>query len=245
MSVMGRQRLMGDAVRMLPGLVYTKENHEFSFYAIFHSEGSGKAATFWRDVLHLMLLKRLEKEKPNNRGGIDWVKVMKDCFAEMEYGEECMSPSRRRDDVEGMVVVVTDKEVILSVKGDSKAVLFRGDSALFLSHASEADRVDKRQRNSYYHNPYIPCRESIPEVIMENRTLEDEFLIIASNGLWEVISDETAYDITRTCLIGYTRDHKFQEEGWAAEAAGLLAELAMAKGGQDNMSIIVVHLKTV
>jgi protein phosphatase 2C len=46
--------------------------------------------------------------------------------------------------------------------------------------------------------PYVICD---PEVrVMERKDGEDEFLILASDGLWDVVSNEVACNVVRACL---------------------------------------------
>lgn len=94
----------------------------------------------------------------------------------------------------------------------------------------------------YYLKPYVT---SEPEVTVTNRTEKDEFLILASDGLWDVISNEVACRITRQCLSGRAARIFPQaiSGSSAAEAAAFLAQLAMSRGSRDNISVIVVDLK--
>lgn len=84
---------------------------------------------------------------------------------------------------------------------------------------------------------------SEPEVTVNNRTDSDEFLIVATDGLWDVISNDVACEIVRRCLGGRISKRLSKESGAAAQAAVILAEVAIAKGSRDNISIIVVDLK--
>ncbi|KAH6763339.1 hypothetical protein C2S52_020772, partial [Perilla frutescens var. hirtella] len=77
-------------------------------------------------------------------------------------------------------------------------------------------------------------------VLRRNENSED-FLIIASDGLWNVMGKEMACEVVRKCLDGKIRSFP-SEGGGASQAAAMLAELAIAKGSKDNISIIVVHL---
>lgn len=72
------------------------------------------------------------------------------------------------------------------------------------------------------------------------RTDLDEFLILASDGLWDVVSNEMACNVVRRCLAG--RSLKRLSKGSAAEAAAMLAELAMGRGSKDNISVVVIDL---
>lgn len=83
---------------------------------------------------------------------------------------------------------------------------------------------------------------------MIERTEDDEFLILASDGLWDVIANEFACRVTKRCLSGRmrrreSREGVVSESCRAAEAAAVLTELAMARGSKDNITVIVVELK--
>lgn len=89
--------------------------------------------------------------------------------------------------------------------------------------------------------PYVI---SEPEVTVFKRTDSDAFLVIATDGLWDAVSNEFACEVVRRSLGGQIK-RRFSEGlsgNAAAEAAALLAELAMARGSEDNISVIVVEL---
>jgi serine/threonine protein phosphatase PrpC len=63
--------------------------------------------------------------------------------------------------------------------------------------------------------------------------VSDEFLLLACDGLWDVIDSDDAYRFTRDLLF---------EKNWSAkETAGRLAELALHLGSSDNITVIVVR----
>ena len=83
---------------------------------------------------------------------------------------------------------------------------------------------------------------------MTERTKSDTFVVLASDGLWDVVSNEIACEVVERYLDGQIK-MRFSDlpKGCtgdrAAEAAAMLAELAMARGSTDNISVIVVELK--
>lgn len=85
-----------------------------------------------------------------------------------------------------------------------------------------------------------------PEVTVTDRTELDEFVILASDGLWDVVSNEYACQVVRRCLeaqvVSSIPDLQVGEESGAIVAASLLARLAMSRGSGDNISVIVVEL---
>lgn len=63
----------------------------------------------------------------------------------------------------------------------------------------------------------------------------DEFLVLACDGLWDVIDPDDAVRVTRGLLLG---------KKWSArKAAERLAELAIHLGSSDNITIVVISLK--
>jgi len=70
-----------------------------------------------------------------------------------------------------------------------------------------------------------------PEITTFDITVEDEFVIIASDGLWDVVSSEEAATLVKEC---------FKEKFTPAEAAEELCELALKLGSSDNVTIVIV-----
>lgn len=98
-----------------------------------------------------------------------------------------------------------------------------------------------RSIGDFFLKPYVTCE---PDITVTERSDKDEFLILASDGLWDVISNEVACRIVRQCLSGQAaKMFPGAVNGRsAAEAAALLAELAIARGSKDNISIVIVEL---
>jgi len=63
---------------------------------------------------------------------------------------------------------------------------------------------------------------------------QDEFFVLASDGLFDVLDDQAVVDsVTRSLLL---------HPGDCRAAASLLAALAIEKGSLDNVSALVVRL---
>ena len=105
-----------------------------------------------------------------------------------------------------------------------------------------------------YLKPFVV---SEPEVTVTERMDEDECLILASDGLWDVVNNETACQLARTCLRnGGARGWReapqpeTAEDGIAeksdkacSDAALLLTKFALARNSSDNISVVVVDLR--
>ena len=83
------------------------------------------------------------------------------------------------------------------------------------------------------------------------RTREDECLILASDGLWDVMTNNEACEVARRRILLWHKknaDFPLVERGQgidpaAQAAAEFLSMLAIQKGSKDNISVIVVDLK--
>ncbi|URD79656.1 phosphatase 2C [Musa troglodytarum] len=101
-----------------------------------------------------------------------------------------------------------------------------------------------------YLKPYVIPE---PEVRVLDREEGDECLILASDGLWDVVSNETACDIARMCLQGGGGGDEEEEvagegdggggDATCSDAAVLLTKLALARHSADNVSVVVVDLR--
>lgn len=88
---------------------------------------------------------------------------------------------------------------------------------------------------------------SEPEVTVLDRTEEDEFIVLGSEGFWDCVTNDMACDIARQCLTQRTiRGYPIILRGCthAAITASLLGRFAMARGSWHNISVMVVQLKT-
>ncbi|KAK9675864.1 hypothetical protein RND81_11G036800 [Saponaria officinalis] len=154
-----------------------------------------------------------------------------------------------------IVAVVSGCQIILSNCGDSRAVLCKRTQTIPLTVDHKPDRVDELSRiegeggrviNWYgarvlgvlamsraigdrYMSPYII---PVPEVTFMTRSEEDECLILASDGLWDVMSND---EVGNTKVAG--------NKSPAQVVADNLTALAGRLNSSDNISIIVVDLK--
>ncbi|KAE9596158.1 putative protein-serine/threonine phosphatase [Lupinus albus] len=176
-----------------------------------------------------------------------------------------------------VTAVLTPQKIIIANCGDSRAVLCRNGVAIPLSSDHKPDRPDELVRveaaggrviywdgarvlgvlamsraiGDNYLKPYVI---SEPEVTVTGRSEEDECLILASDGLWDVVSNDTACGVVRTCLKakqkavsppGSPGNHMAAEgsDKACSDASILLTKLALARHSSDNVSVVVVDLR--
>ncbi|XP_021845601.2 protein phosphatase 2C 37 [Spinacia oleracea] len=180
-----------------------------------------------------------------------------------------------------VVSVVTPEKIVVSNCGDSRAVLCRKGVAIPLSSDHKPDRPDELNRIEeaggrviYWDGPRVlgmlamsraigdnylkPYVIPDPEVTITDRTSEDECLILASDGLWDVVSNETAVTVARMCLLNAEKSaspsrspgneaaeaaRKESSDKACSDASVLLTKLALARQSADNVSVVVVDLR--
>lgn len=171
-----------------------------------------------------------------------------------------------------VVAVVGACQIIVSNCGDSRAVLSRGGRAFALSVDHKPDREDELARiegaggkvinwnghrifgvlamsralGDYYLKPYVIPD---PEITFTQRTEDDEFLILASDGLWDVLTNEEVCEAVRR---RFARGHgtnanssvKIDVKYPSAQAAAeYLSRLALHRNSRDNVTVVVVDLR--
>ncbi|XP_073032159.1 protein phosphatase 2C 51-like [Primulina eburnea] len=279
-SVIGRRREMEDAAAAELGFL-RRGGRRYDFFGVYDGHGGCRVAQACGEIFHKLVGNIAEEQSggwDNKNNVINWEKVMAAGFEKMDEevnkaGEEVATTGST-----AVVAVVGDELVVVANCGDSRAVISRGGVAVQLSDDHKPNRPDELERiensggkvinwngqrilgvlatsrsiGDEYLKPYVIAE---PEVKIANRTALDEFLILASDGLWDVVSNELACQVARRCMNGELRaaapNPKFSEvddtysrgRSRASEAAACLTELAIGRGSSDNISVIVVELK--
>ncbi|GMH34342.1 hypothetical protein BSKO_02176 [Bryopsis sp. KO-2023] len=149
--------------------------------------------------------------------------------------------------------------------GDSRAVLCRNSTAIRLTRDHKPSLEDEQVRVGNEGGFVLEIRgcprvngilamtraigdhsfkgiTATPEVTVFHRNHEDEFMILASDGLWDVISDVEACEVTKRC-IARAEERGASPELAAKVAASVLMRASLNKGSSDNISVIVVDLR--
>ncbi|GAA5940454.1 PP2C family serine/threonine-protein phosphatase [Sporobolomyces koalae] len=156
-------------------------------------------------------------------------------------------------DVDGpaQVVSAAKRTLYTANAGDARAVLSRNGQAVRLSHdhkasdAKEAERID--QAGGFIMNQrvngYLAVSRSLGDSAMKQFVVgspyttettlgpEDDYLIVACDGLWDVCSDQEAVDLLKES--GITD---------AQEASKKLVDYALSRNSTDNITVLVVYL---
>ncbi|EXB57657.1 Protein phosphatase 2C 16 [Morus notabilis] len=208
-----------------------------------------------------------------------WRKAFTNCFHKVDAevgGKASVDPvAPETVGSTAVVAVVCSSHIIVANCGDSRAVLCRGKEAIALSVDHKPDREDEYARieaaggkviqwNGHRVFGVLAMSRSIgdrylkpwiipePEVTFLPRAKEDDCLILASDGLWDVMTNEEVCDLARRRILLWHKKNGItlpQERGEgidpaAQAAAEYLSNRALQKGSKDNITVIVVDLKS-
>ncbi|KAI3694641.1 hypothetical protein L1987_77609 [Smallanthus sonchifolius] len=282
-SVCGRRREMEDTVAIHPSFTDLDDNQTSNthYFGVYDGHGCSHVARMCKDRLHLLVREELNMnewkmtmEQSFRRMDAEVVTGNKqgDCRCEV-HGSESYGVGST-----AVVAVVTPEKIVIANCGDSRAVLCRNGRAVALSNDHKPDRPDELSRiqdvggrvlywdgarvcgvlamsraiGDDYLKPYVICE---PEVTITDRTTEDDCLILASDGLWDVVSNATACGLARMCLKGNRPSAEMKSppvndvsgyencDPTCSNASLLLTKLALARRSMDNVSVVVIDLR--
>ncbi|CAH8391815.1 unnamed protein product [Eruca vesicaria subsp. sativa] len=283
-SICGRRPEMEDAVSTIPRFFQSPTNPQSTahFFGVYDGHGGSQVANYCRERMHVALAEEIEKEKPMLYDGDTWQEMWKralfNSFLRVDSEIESVAPETVGST--SVVAVVFPTHIFVANCGDSRAVLCRGKTALPLSTDHKPDREDEAARieaaggkvikwngarvfgvlamsrsigDRYLKPSIIPD----PEVTAVKRVKEDDCLVLASDGVWDVMTDEEACEMARKRILLWhkknmvagdasllTEERRGEREDPAARsAAEYLSKLALQRGSKDNITVVVVDLK--
>ncbi|XVE97717.1 hypothetical protein REPUB_Repub03eG0042800 [Reevesia pubescens] len=207
-----------------------------------------------------------------------WKKAFTNCFVKVDaevggqVGQEPVAPETVGSTA--VVALICSSHIIVANCGDSRAVLCRGKEPMALSVDHKPNREDEYERieaaggrviqwNGHRVFGVLAMSRSIgdrylkpwiipePEVKFVPRVKEDECLVLASDGLWDVMTNEEACDLARRRILQWhkkngatlTSERGETIDPAAQSAAEYLSNRALQKGSKDNITVLVVDLK--
>jgi serine/threonine protein phosphatase PrpC len=226
------------------------------FFVVLDGHGGKSAALFAQANMSRILQEELAKlgDAVNTMVPDAWRELFQRVYAETDAQLKLSVPSAGACVVTAFVHRRPDgtRWLYVANAGDSRAILRRGTAAVRLTEEhkpndpAEAERL--KAKGAFISDDGVTARVngmigisralgdhmmkeliiSTPYFQATQLTPEDSFLILACDGVWDVIKDQEATDL----LVG---------EETAAAAAKKLLQHALRAGSTDNISVIVVR----
>ncbi|CAK9137044.1 unnamed protein product [Ilex paraguariensis] len=249
------------------GSMSSTEVSPVHFFGVYDGHGGSQVANFCAERMHEVVAEECDRKTVD---GFEWQQRWEAAFcssferADNELLTEVTAPEMVGSTA--VVVILSGCQIITSNCGDSRAVLCRGTETIPLTIDQKPDREDELVRiegqggkvinwngarvfgvlamsraiGDRYLRPWII---PVPEVTFTTRSDEDECLILASDGLWDVMSNNEVGEVARRVLRRQRRSVTQNEIPAAQAVADNLTEIAVGRNSSDNISIIVVDLK--
>lgn len=251
---------------LAPGSRISGEISPVHFFGVYDGHGGAQVANFCAARMHEVIAEEWNREVID---GFEWQRRWEAAFstgferADSEVMTEAAAPEMVGSTA--VVVILSGCQIIASNCGDSRAILCRGTQTIPLTVDQKPDRHDELMRiegmggkvinwngarvfgvlamsraiGDRYLRPWII---PVPEITFTTRVDEDECLILASDGLWDVMTNDEVGEVARR-LLRRRRRLMVDEISPAQAIANYLTEMAYGRNSSDNISIIVVDLK--
>ncbi|PKA67097.1 putative protein phosphatase 2C 25 [Apostasia shenzhenica] len=225
-----------------------------AFFGIFDGHGGSKAAEFASQKIGELIVEEVLTR--GGEGGIELEEAMKNSYlkTDMEFLKE---------DLRGGACCVTafvrNGDLIVSNAGDCRAVVSISGKAEALTSDHRPSREDEKDRIESLGGYVDFCRgvwrlqgslavsrgigdsHLKPWVIPEPETKimkiksDCEFLILASDGLWDKVSNQEAIDMARPLCLDPQKPSPLI-------ACKKLVNLSVSRGSMDDISVMIIHL---
>ncbi|WRX12559.1 PPM-type phosphatase-like domain - like 7 [Theobroma cacao] len=224
-----------------------------AFFGVFDGHGGSKAAEFAAKNLD----KKVMEAVSNRSCGEGIEDAIREAYLTTDI-------DFLKEDVVGGTCCVTamvhEGDIVVSNAGDCRAVMSRSGVAEALTSDHKPSRQDERDRVEAL-GGYVDCCHGAwriqgslavsraigdkhlkqwviaePETKLLKIQPECEFLILASDGLWDKVTNQEAVDLVRPFCVGVDKPEPFS-------ACKKLAELSSWRGSFDDISVMIVQLQ--
>ncbi|CAI9107000.1 OLC1v1006264C1 [Oldenlandia corymbosa var. corymbosa] len=244
----GRREAMEDR---FSAVVNLQGDSKQACFGVFDGHGGAKAAEFAAENLQKNIIDEIEKSKD---GQIDdavkngYLRTDSEFLKEDVWGGSC-----------SVTALIRNGNLVVSNAGDCRAVVSRGGIAEALTSDHRPSRQDERDRIEAL-GGYVDCKHGVwrihgslavsrgigdqylkqwvvaePETRILGLEPDLEFLILASDGLWDKVTNQEAIDIARPLCISI-------EKPQMLSACKRLVDLSISRGSVDDVSVMLIQL---
>ncbi|CAL0307741.1 unnamed protein product [Lupinus luteus] len=245
----GRREYMEDRYSAADNL---RGESKMAFFGVFDGHGGAKAAEFAaknleKNVLDEVIISDEEDiEEAVKRG---YLNTDSDFLKEDLNGGSCC-----------VTALIRNGNLVVSNAGDCRAVISRSGVAEALTSDHRPSREDEKERIETLGGYVDLCRgvwriqgslavsrgigdrhmkqwvTAEPETKVLRIEPEYDLLILASDGLWDKVSNQEAVDIARPFFVGNSKPQPLL-------ACKKLVDLSVSRGSMDDTSVMVIKLE--
>ncbi|KAF5789272.1 putative protein-serine/threonine phosphatase transcription factor DBP family [Helianthus annuus] len=259
-SDIGHRSYMEDTHICIPDLARTFNNkyigeETVSFYGVFDGHGGKGASKFVRDNLPRIIVDDanfpMELEKVVTRSFVE---------TDAAFARSCALESTLSSGTTALTAMIFGRSLLVANAGDCRAVLSRNGLAFEMSKdhrpCCDKERLRIESLGGFVEDGYLNGQLGVtraignwhiqglketdnqvgplsaePELKLVTLTKEDEFLIIGSDGIWDVFMNQNAVDFVR---------RRLQDHNDVKRCCKEMVEEAMKRHALDNLTVVIV-----
>ncbi|KAL5255588.1 hypothetical protein ACHWQZ_G010977 [Mnemiopsis leidyi] len=249
-----RRKKMEDRHICIPNLnnLLQLEGKRVSYHAVYDGHGGIDAVQYTLQHLHLNIAKSthylLEPARAIEEGFI----LTDKNFVQKANRENLRSGTT------SVVIMITSTHLHVGWVGDSQAILARNSTHIDIMTPHKPDREDEKKRiedlggcvvwfgawrvngtlsvsraiGDASHKPYVSGQPDVKSLLLDGT---EDFVVIACDGLWDVIPPWEAVEL----VVDYVKDFGVDADATAKH----LVTQAVDRGSQDNVTVIIVFFE--
>ncbi|XP_024980466.1 probable protein phosphatase 2C 27 isoform X1 [Cynara cardunculus var. scolymus] len=259
-SDIGKRAYMEDTHICIPNLAENFSDKLLSkelvsFYGVFDGHGGKGASHFVRDHLPRIIV-----EDANFPLELEEVVMRSFMETDAAFAKSCSTERSLSSGTTALTAMIFGRSLLVANAGDCRAVLSRNGLAFEMSKdhrpCCHKERVRVESLGGFVEDGYLNGQLGVtraignwhikglkesgeqvgplsaePELKLVTLTKEDEFLIIGSDGIWDVFRNQNAVDFIR---------RRLQDHNDVKRCCKDMVEEAMKRGAIDNLTVVVV-----
>lgn len=242
-------------------LLSLPDDHEAAFFAVYDGHGGAKVAKYAGCHVHRKIV-----SQPAYQGG-NYEEAIQQAFLEVDQdmlNDDVMKEELAGST--GVVILLKEGKMYCGNVGDSRAVCSVAGRTVPLSYDHKPSNKDEAKRINaaggwvdfnrvngnlalsrafgdfvFKKNEKKPAHEQIvtayPDVTVERLTPDHEFVLLACDGIWDVMSNEEVIEFVRVRLADKMEPEVVCEE---LMTRCLAPDASMGGLGCDNMTVVLV-----
>ncbi|GLJ16670.1 hypothetical protein SUGI_0286170 [Cryptomeria japonica] len=253
----GYRQVMEDAYSAITDISRYSDQ---AFFGVFDGHGGHKAADFAAERLGQNMMDAFMEVRQDDN---DMEQAVRTGYLTTDaiFSMQCLSSGACC-----VTALIRGGNMVVANAGDCRAVLSRDGIAEALTYDHRLEREDERQRITDL-GGYVDCHNGVwrvqgklavsrsigdiemkkwvtaePELHKLSITSNCEFLILASDGLWDKVGNQEAVDLARDFYTENSTSFSSIRESLIMGSCKKLVEVAVNRGSKDDVTVLIVDL---
>lgn len=223
-----------------------------NYFGVFDGHVGSKVSQFLKQHLHENILTKVDFSDPNII-----IENLEKSF--LEINESLVNNGIENEGSTAIIAYIKNNKIFIANTGDSRAIIIKNDQTIQLSEDHKPNRPDEKSRieklggrilyrgcwriltkhgglslsRAIGDKSFFPYIIPNPEITVTNITDDCQFIVLASDGLWDKLSNEE--------VAKFVKERSKNTQDYNKIALDLVNE-AYNKGSEDNITAIIISL---